>query len=118
MKTGFVCNKCGYMSIEEVGREYYCPKCGNQMTVSHGGDMFGNGSNNIQNGVRAIDIFYFIFYVFIFLVVGNFIPATNYAFIILFIGIIIYVWTGIKVHNAFKEPITDKAIIKNNNGDD
>lgn len=62
MYNGFICEVCGFVSEEEVGNVYYCPKCGNQMRVAKPGDYLGNGGDpNPTTSILAFDIIYLCF---------------------------------------------------------
>lgn len=117
MYDGFICDTCGFTSLEEVGtgNTYYCPKCGNKMRRASRSSMYGGGDANPAGGVFVLDFLYLIFVGGVSFCIMNYITYWTSDLIdgILFIlWLILFIVSLVYFHKAISNPDKDNAIKK------
>lgn len=117
MHDGFICDTCGFTSLEEVGtgNTYYCPKCGNKMRRAQQSGMYGGGDANPSGGIFILDVLYIVFVGGLSFGIMNYISywTSDIVDIILFIlwGIL-FVTSLVYFHKAISKSNKDNAIKK------
>jgi len=116
MHDGFICDACGFTSIEEVGTgKYTCPKCGSQMRRAKQNGMFGGGDANPSAGAFALDILYIVFVGGLSFGVMNYISYWTDDFrdiVLLVLWFVLFVVSLVYFHKFISGPDKDKAIRK------
>ena len=114
MHAGFICDACGFTSIEEVGAgKYYCPKCGSQMRRAQQGGLYGGGDANPSAGAFALDITYFIVVGGLSFGVMNYVSYWTDDFmdiVLLILWFVLFVVSLVLFHKVVSGPDKDRAI--------
>ena len=117
MEDGFICDNCGFTSIEETGtgNTYYCPKCGNKMRIATQPGIVGGGDANPVSGVIALDILYLIFVGGFSFGVMNYIGYYTPDFVdivLLIVWFVLFIISLVKFHKWISDGNRGKAVKK------